>query len=74
MNREFWKAAVRRAVRTMAQAALSFVGANAVTLGDVDLLAMLSAAALGFLFSMLMSIATGLPEAPFNGGGDHRAD
>lgn len=68
MNCEFWKAAVRRAVRTMAQAALSFVGANAVTLGDVDLLGMASAAALGFLFSMLMSIATGLPEAPFTGG------
>lgn len=70
MNRDFWKAAFNRAVRTAAQAAMAFIGANAVTLSDVNLLGTLSAAGLGFVLSMLMSIATGLPEAPYDGGGD----
>ena len=69
MNRDFWKAAFMRALRTTAQAALASIGADAATLGDVDPLRVLSAAALGFILSMLMSIATGLPEAPFEDGG-----
>lgn len=72
--REFWKAAARRAARTMAQAAIAFVGANAVTIGDVDLIGMVGAAALAGLLSILMSIATGLPEAPFDRGDDDHAD
>ena len=74
MNREFWKAALMRALRTTAQAALASIGADAVTLGDVDPLRVLSAAALGFVVSMLMSIATGLPEAPFEDGGGHNGE
>ena len=74
MNRNFWKAAFNRAVRTAAQAAMAFIGANAVTLADVNLLGTLSAAWLGFMLSMLMSIATGLPEAPYDGGGDDDND
>lgn len=69
MNRDFWKAAFMRALRTTAQAALASIGADAATLGDVDPLRVLSAGALGFLLSLLMSIATGLPEAPFEDGG-----
>ncbi len=68
--RAFWQAAARRALRTMAQAAIAYVGANAVTIGDVDLIGMLGAAILAGLLSMLMSIATGLPEAPFDPGDD----
>lgn len=67
-------AALRRALRTMAQTAIAWVGANAVTIGDVDILGMLGAAALAGLLSFLMSVATGLPEAPFKGDDDHDPD
>lgn len=50
----------------MAQTAMAYIGGHAVTLGDVDLIGTLSAAVLGGILSMLMSIATGLPEAPFS--------
>ena len=37
---------------------------NAVTLGDVNWLGCLSAGALGFVISILLAMATGIPEAP----------
>lgn len=60
---EFWKAALIRAIRTFAQAALAFIGTGAVVLHDVDWLAALSAGAFGFVCSLLMALATGIPEA-----------
>lgn len=61
---EFWKAALIRGIRTFAEAALAFIGSNAVTLGDVNWLGTLSAGALGFVISILLAMATGIPEAP----------
>lgn len=55
------KAALVRAVRTVAQAALASIGASAV-LADVDWTLVLSGSALAGLLSLLTSVATDLPE------------
>ena len=60
-ERNFIKAAVIRAVRTIAQTAIATIGTAAV-LGDVDWIAVLSASALAGILSLLTSVATGLPE------------
>ena len=62
-NMKLWlKAAMIRAVRTVAQSALATVGTAAV-LGDVDWIMVASAATLAGILSLLTSIVTGLPEA-----------
>lgn len=63
MDLEFWKAAVIRALRTMAQTAVASIGTAAV-LGDVNWLQVLSASVLAAILSLLNSVATGLPEVP----------
>lgn len=60
LTKEWFKAALVRALRTMAQTALAIVG-TASALGEVDLSAALSTALLSGLLSMLTSLA-GLPE------------
>ena len=57
------KAALIRAIRTFAEAALAYIGTGAVVLGDVNWLAVLSAGAFGFVTAMLLAL-TGLPEVP----------
>lgn len=57
----FWKAALMRAIRTMAQCALTYIG-TATMLHEVNWLGVLSAAAMGGILSVLMAVATGLPE------------
>ena len=57
------KAALIRAIRTFAEAALAYIGTGAVVLGDVNWLAALSAGAFGFVTAMLLAL-TGLPEVP----------
>lgn len=59
---DFWKAAVIRAVRTMAQTALATIGTSAVILSDINWLNIVSASILGGILSLLTSVATGLPE------------
>lgn len=59
---EFWKAAVIRAIRTMAQAMIASIGTTAV-LSEIDWKVVLSTAAVSGLLSILTSISTGLPEA-----------
>lgn len=59
--KQFLKAALVRALRTVAQAALATIGTAAV-LGDVDWLMVASAAALSGILSLLTSLVTGLPE------------
>lgn len=58
---KFWKAALVRAIRTFAEAALAYIGTGAVVLGDVDWLGVLSAGAFGFILATLLALA-GLPE------------
>lgn len=61
--KKFAKAAGWRALRTVAQTALGAIGA-AVVVSDVDWIMVLSASVLAGLCSVLMSVATGLPEVP----------
>lgn len=55
------KAALIRAIRTFAEAALAYIGTGAVVLGDVNWLAAISAGAMGFVMAWLLALA-GLPE------------
>ena len=58
---EWWKAALIRAIRTFAEAALAYIGTGAMVLGDVNWMAVLSAGAFGFVTAILLAL-TGLPE------------
>ena len=62
-TKEFWLAVLVRAIRTFAEGALAYIGTGAVVLGDVNWLAVGSAGAMAAVISILMSVATGLPEA-----------
>ena len=59
-----WKkwayAALIRAIRTFAEAALAYIGTGKIVLGEVNWLAALSAGALGFVMAWLA--LAGLPE------------
>jgi len=59
--KEWWKAALIRAIRTFAESALAYIGTGAVVLGDVNWIAVLSAGAFGFITAILLAL-TGLPE------------
>lgn len=61
MTKAFWKAALVRAVRTLAQTAVATIGTSAV-ISEVDWVMVASASALAAILSVLNSIATGLPE------------
>ncbi len=60
-SKEFWRAALNRSLRTVAQTALAMCGTS-VFLSDVDFRAVLSASILAGILSILTSISTGLPE------------
>ena len=55
------KAALIRAIRTFAEAALAYIGTGALVLGDVNWLGVLSAGAFGFILAILIALK-GLPE------------
>ncbi|MDY0199319.1 MAG: holin [Tenuifilaceae bacterium] len=59
--KDFMRAALVRAVRTVAQTAVATIGAAAV-ISEVNWLATVSASVLAGILSILMSIATDLPE------------
>jgi hypothetical protein len=63
MNKEFWKAAAIRAIKTVAQTAVSTIGTTAL-LTEVNWSVVISASALAGVLSILTSVATGLPEVP----------
>ena len=60
--KEWARAAIIRAIRTFAEAALAYIGTGALVLGDVNWLAALSAGGFGFVTAVLLAL-TGLPEA-----------
>lgn len=60
MSKAWWRAAGIRAIKTVAQAALGAIG-TAALIGEVNWIAVASAAALAGVLSLLMSLA-GLPE------------
>ena len=64
----FWKAAAIRAVKTFAQAFLAVISTTTM-ISDVNWKLAFDSAAFSALFSMLTSIAAGLPEVP-----DHPED
>ena len=59
----FWKAAAIRAIKTFAQAFLAVISTTTM-ISEVNWKLALDAAAFSALFSMLTSIAAGLPEVP----------
>jgi hypothetical protein len=63
MNKEFWKAALTRAFRTVCQTALALIG-TATFMQDLNWIQILSASCLSGVVSILTSVVTGLPEAP----------
>ena len=62
MNKEWLKASMIRAVRTVAQCAVGMIS-TAVVMADVDWTMVFSASCLAGIVSILMSVA-GLPEVP----------
>ena len=70
VNWKKWaKAAMIRAIRTFAEAALAYIGTGAVVLGDVNWIAAASAGAFGFISAILLAL-TGLPEVKQPPDGD----
>ena len=61
MDKDFWRAAAIRALRTVCQSALATMG-TAALITEVNWVQVLSASALAGVLSLLTSIATGLPE------------
>ena len=61
MNRDFWKAALIRALKTVCQTAVATIG-TAMVVTDVNWVYVLSASALAGILSLLTSISAGLPE------------
>ena len=61
MTKEFWRKAGIRALRTVAQTAIGTIGA-ATLIQEVNWVVVASASVLAGVVSILMSIATGLPE------------
>lgn len=60
MNKNWWKAAGVRAIKTVAQTAVATIGTT-VVLSEVNWLAVASASVLAGILSLLTSVA-GLPE------------
>ena len=60
-SKDFWEAAAHRSIRTFAQTMVSAIPASAI-LTEINWTYIISASALAALVSLLMSIATGLPE------------
>lgn len=62
MNREWWRAAGARAIRTIAQCAVGLLGSGAMGILDADWLGVLSCSLMAGIVSILTSISGGLPE------------
>lgn len=60
-SKEFWMAALNRALRTCAQTAVATIS-TAALMSEVNWTAVVSASILAGILSILTSISTGLPE------------
>ena len=60
-NKQWIEATLIRAIRTFAEAALSYMGSSALVLQEINWLGVLSAGALGFVTAILLALK-GLPE------------
>lgn len=60
-TKRFFRAALNRAARTVAQTAVASIGTAAV-LADIDFKYVVSASVVAGILSILTSISTGLPE------------
>lgn len=65
-TKEFFRAALIRAFKTICQTALSMLAVG-MSLSEVDWLKLLSISAVAGVISLLTSFATGLPEATTSG-------
>lgn len=70
-NKEWWKYAGIRAIKTVCQTAVAMIG-TAVVLSDVNWVAVVSSSVLSGILSLLTSLA-GIPEVE-NGKGIHEAE
>ena len=61
MNKNFWKAALIRAIKTFAQAMVAQIGAGSVGIVQFDWIGALSVSAMAAVLSIFTSLA-GLPE------------
>lgn len=61
-DKKWWSMALGRAIRTIAQAMLSYIGTSATFLHDVNWLLAISAGVMGGVVSLLTSVAVGMPE------------
>ncbi len=61
-SKEFWKAALARALYTLLEVVLTLIPTSAIVLSDVNWLYLLSASALAAIVSLLKSLVIGLPE------------
>lgn len=68
--KDFLKAMLIRAIKTFCQTAVALVAVGS-TIGGNDWLNILSVSAVAFVMSCLTSVATGLPEAPFEAEDKH---
>lgn len=63
-NKDFWRATLIRAIKTICQTAVATIGTTTM-IGDVNWALVLSASALAGILSILTSISAGLPEVKF---------
>lgn len=63
-NKDFWKATLIRAIKTICQTAVATIGTTTM-IGDVNWSLVLSASALAGILSILTSISAGLPEVKY---------
>lgn len=61
MNKDFWKAAGIRALRTAAQTAIAAIGTSSL-MSEINWLMVASTTAVATILSFLTSVVTGLPE------------